>query len=143
MEDMHDDIACIHQYPITAFLPFDRNAFISRFFECFDDIVRKRTHMTRRSTACNNHTIGKIGFAGQINADNVFGFVCVKRRKYETFKLRKCDLWKQRFGSYGRFSLSSRCFSSIPCNSYIMPQKSTVSKHFSQVRRGKRLPGHR
>lgn len=85
MEDMDNDVARIHQYPVAAFLTLYRNIIIPCLLECLDDIIRKRSNMARRSPAGYDHAISKIGFARQVNADDVFGFMVVEGGKNDTF----------------------------------------------------------
>jgi len=75
---MNDNVAAVYENPITQAHPFDRNGNKTDAFQIFPDMFGHSGDMALRGARCNDHVIGKLSFAGQINDIDVLGLVVIK-----------------------------------------------------------------
>lgn len=78
---MDDDVAPVDQNPVALIEPLDRDLAKACGFEFFPEMFGHRGDVALRRAGCDDHVIGKIGFAGEIDDDHVLRFVVVERRR--------------------------------------------------------------
>ena len=87
---MQDDITSIDQDPVTGLKTFNLGPAMPGFFQGRNDMVGNRADMTVRSPAGNNHDVCNRRLAGQIDGDDLFGFVILKNLDDQILKRMSC-----------------------------------------------------
>ena len=75
---MHDDVFSVDQNPVACGLTFRPCATKARLFQAAHDLVRNRAHMSLGATRRDDHFVGDIRLAGEVDRHDVFGFVVVQ-----------------------------------------------------------------
>ena len=71
---MDDDVAQIDQYPIAAVFAFDAERRMACGFAVVVDFAGERVQVAVGGAAGDDHVVGDVGFAGEINGFDVDGF---------------------------------------------------------------------
>jgi hypothetical protein len=69
---MHYDVASIDEYPFAMAHAFDRDMFPACLFEAFGQPLSERHHLPLRAAGGDEHEIGEVGFALEIDGGDVF-----------------------------------------------------------------------
>lgn len=101
-EDVNDDVAPIHKYPVAAFFSFYQHRIDAGAFQHRNHAVGERADVPRAGGAGDNHAIGEIGFTAEVYRDDVFGFLGVKRMNNKAFEFRGSAFRDYGFANYGR-----------------------------------------
>lgn len=80
-EDVDDDIAQIDQDPVALDLTFDADGPAAFVPQGSQQPVGKRQHLPWRGAAGNDHPVCDVGFAGQVDIDDILGLAVFKRAR--------------------------------------------------------------
>ena len=71
-EHVDDHVSGVDQHPIAIGQALDVQAFDSVFFQTFGDVIRNRADVPVGPARCDDHVVGKCGFAAKVYGDRFF-----------------------------------------------------------------------
>lgn len=99
---MHHDIADIDQDPFAMAHAFDGNMLAPGLFEAFGQALSKRHHLPLRAAGGNEHEIGDVGFALEIDGGDIFRLAVFEQLLGKGEKLLRRRLLRLALGFVGR-----------------------------------------
>ena len=77
---MNNDVATVNQQPIILLGAFKRNFAHPCSFKFFPEMCSHGRNLSLRRARCDDHVIGKTGFTGEIDNDDILSLIVIEGR---------------------------------------------------------------